>query len=717
MKLEFPKINVEASETFKTESFDFGDKRTIINILRAKMYSDPIRVICQEIMSNSRDAHREIGEPNKPIKVKVPTAFEESIHFIDEGPGITPDRMKNVFILYGNSTKRSDNNQTGGFGLGAKTPFSYTDSFQIVTTTQDSDGKNRREYIAYIDDSQVGALSLIKTEKVSDDTPTGTSIIVPVKREDMKRFVLEVKRTGRYWNPKPIVRGNKIEWPVETIKLNGTDWYLVESHYSMEYSEPLALVDGIPYPLTQKVLVDSAKASDKEAIKKFFNHPFRLTFNVGEVKVTANREDLDYQKDVIKLINERIVRIIDEVCKDIENKIATATSLREAIEAWENIRHVSGSLILREPRWNGLELRSSFEFNYYFTEATITNFTMDSSTEKVKAERRRWNRPSIRVKDHIALIEDDEGNDNVNVKKLRTVFKSNSEITTVTVVRLDTPNARAKIEASINWSHLSPLKLSTLAETRAVSQIKQTKGTGVARGPLIPVKELVKRHHSRGAAYEWSPLDGFDTNANGGVYVMILEGDCYRSPQKKCNKDDVYKLAQELGIKVYGVLSRQAKKLPSNWTMLEDYLRSRLDELNKDANFLLYQKHGCPSGTLDDILGGLFPYVEGKKASLDPAGLTVRFMDLTKKVADGEVNAGIVDSIRDFLGESKNIFNFDDTLENMRLEFMQDYPLIGIIKGNLSNSESFSDLLADEIITYINAKEAQKKVEEANESN
>ena len=106
MQLALPQRNTETSSTFKTSSFGIGDEVVILQILRSKMYSNPIRTICQEVMSNARDAHYEVGTPKKPIEVTLPNALAPSFVVKDYGPGITPDRMSNVFVKYGCSTKR-----------------------------------------------------------------------------------------------------------------------------------------------------------------------------------------------------------------------------------------------------------------------------------------------------------------------------------------------------------------------------------------------------------------------------------------------------------------------------------------------------------------------------------------------------------------------------------------------------------------------------------
>jgi len=128
MKIEIQSGNVVTSENFK--EFTFGIRSTdmgiILEILRSKMYKNPIAAICREIASNARDANKEIGNKN-PISINIDEGnifehiCESSISFNDNGPGISPERMADVFVNYGASTKREDNRQLGGFGLGAKT--------------------------------------------------------------------------------------------------------------------------------------------------------------------------------------------------------------------------------------------------------------------------------------------------------------------------------------------------------------------------------------------------------------------------------------------------------------------------------------------------------------------------------------------------------------------------------------------------------------------
>ena len=110
MILDNKNITVITDNKSYTEAkFGIGDLKVIFNILRSKLYSNPIKSTCREYASNARDAHVEAGIPEIPIEIYLPSAIDNSFRVRDFGLGISPDRINNVFVLYGNSTKRHSN--------------------------------------------------------------------------------------------------------------------------------------------------------------------------------------------------------------------------------------------------------------------------------------------------------------------------------------------------------------------------------------------------------------------------------------------------------------------------------------------------------------------------------------------------------------------------------------------------------------------------------
>jgi len=123
-------IGIDKDTTLSMKIDDKNQKK-LMAILSQNLYQDPIGSIVREYVSNALDAQREANNTD-PIKVQL---LRENGSFvfkvIDNGVGLSPDRVENVFSKYLSSTKEGDANQLGYYGLGSKSALSYVDSFMI----------------------------------------------------------------------------------------------------------------------------------------------------------------------------------------------------------------------------------------------------------------------------------------------------------------------------------------------------------------------------------------------------------------------------------------------------------------------------------------------------------------------------------------------------------------------------------------------------------
>lgn len=316
---------VELSEKF--EELTFGvreeDMGLILEILRSKMYSNPIGSVCREISCNARDANREVGKATLPIEIKIEDSpwlgGDLAISFKDAGPGISPDRIANVFVNYGASTKRNDNTQTGGFGLGAKTPFSYADSFVIITVV---DGIEY-VYAAAIEEGRRGKLFMLNKQETTE--ANGTSVVIPIKSDyDRRTFELEVYNSTIQWDVVPKYVGFNSEVPkVET--LYAEEKYRIVKGANKE--QVALLIDGIYYPFDSHQL-------DEITGQHFYHgrdgYTILLEFKIGELTVSANRENVQYDKQTIAKLTERVNYFIQAANEEITAWLRSSKSLVEA---------------------------------------------------------------------------------------------------------------------------------------------------------------------------------------------------------------------------------------------------------------------------------------------------------------------------------------------------------------------------------------------------
>lgn len=111
------------------QTIDFGisNSAEFFNILSSTLYKNQRLAVVRETICNANDAHIE-GGVTEAIEI---TLTNELFTIRDFGTGIHKDDMGTIYGTYGNSTKKNDGQQTGGFGLGCKAPFAYTDHFDV----------------------------------------------------------------------------------------------------------------------------------------------------------------------------------------------------------------------------------------------------------------------------------------------------------------------------------------------------------------------------------------------------------------------------------------------------------------------------------------------------------------------------------------------------------------------------------------------------------
>jgi hypothetical protein len=306
MKIEHKPTQITTSKQFTELSFGIkqADMGLVLEILRSKMYKNPIGAICREVASNSRDANRE-AENNVPIEIAINdsalSSSDLTISFRDNGHGISPERMADVFVNYGSSTKRDTDEFTGGCGLGAKTPFSYADNFSIETVVNGT----KYSYVAAIEEGSKGKIYLINSQETTECS--GTNIIIPIKNEDRQNFEKEVYKATIFWSIRPIYKNfrKKFEDIMMESVLNNENFLIVQQDLVM--SGYGLLLDGIFYP------IDSNEMNF--AHKTIHNYLIIFKFNVGDLTISANRETLQYNDKTKEAINKKFVTLIN-LCKE-----------------------------------------------------------------------------------------------------------------------------------------------------------------------------------------------------------------------------------------------------------------------------------------------------------------------------------------------------------------------------------------------------------------
>lgn len=293
----------------------------LFEMLRKRLYTKPFEAMVRELASNCLDSY-----PGGHGTVYITINLEEDIlfnkhryiEFTDHGVGMSPETITNVYCKYLSSTKRDDNSNIGGFGLGAKTPFAVTDEFTVMTTWEGI----RYTYLAFIDDTGLGKISLITSEK-SDSA--GTTVRVPY--QGSARAILDVMlQTLRLVNCDIAVLGEYNRFNMESViesEVAPNKWHVCSNigyfkhehlrliHSINRFDGVICIGDTLTYDLST---INKYALSDKAKIG-FIMVMDGLAFNVdiGELELPPNRETITANAKNTAVIDKKLCDMVDIV--------------------------------------------------------------------------------------------------------------------------------------------------------------------------------------------------------------------------------------------------------------------------------------------------------------------------------------------------------------------------------------------------------------------
>jgi hypothetical protein len=162
------------------------------------LYSRPKEAVMREYATNAYDANIEAGN-NLPVEITLPSTAARNFIVRDSGPGLDVDDIRDIYVMFGLSTKRESNDVVGYLGLGCKSGLTYTDAFTVSSV---KDGVRTTVQIAK-DNDGVGVARVLD---ISDTTrANGTTVTIPVKPEDVASFATIAKEIYKYWEPGSIL--------------------------------------------------------------------------------------------------------------------------------------------------------------------------------------------------------------------------------------------------------------------------------------------------------------------------------------------------------------------------------------------------------------------------------------------------------------------------------------------------------------------------------
>lgn len=315
MKLDgFTTGAAEVVNTSESVNYTIEATSKMFSILSSGVYQHKIRAVIRELCCNAIDSHVESGQPDRPIKVHLPTPSEPFFEVTDYGAGMSPDEIFGVYTKYGNSTKTSSNAVTGALGIGSKSPFCYTNSFTVQSIKDGFKGV----YIPFID---TGIPKLTQVDLSPTTEPNGVSVMVPVRVADIATFTSDAQKVFQWLKVPPIcnVRVNIITLDSIAPMAHGKTWAIYNN-----YALPTAtLVQGsVGYDIH-----DLHESLQMPHIKELIQDIGKLIITVplGTVNVAASRERLQFDRATILMLTEIVEDISNNLLTSVKSQIKNSS--------------------------------------------------------------------------------------------------------------------------------------------------------------------------------------------------------------------------------------------------------------------------------------------------------------------------------------------------------------------------------------------------------
>lgn len=314
-RAELTQNDILVGQKSVTRSFGVSDDPMLMSMLSTGFYQRPLRTMIQEVMFNAWDAHRMGNCQHRPIDIYLNETTGLIIR--DYGPGIDPgeddDNMHEIYCMYGGSTKRKMKNQTGGFGLGSKSPFSYTESF---TVTSHFGGIKNMYLISRASESNGGKPGMTSLVRVPT-TETGLLVTVPLKKGDLLKAYEFVKDVLFLSGIKAMIHlDEEADEYIDSAQLDAGQYLIDENH---RQGRIYAVYGGVRYEIPKFHEYES-EFEFIELISKGYD--LFVGFAPDTLSPLPNREGLNMgekSKESVKatfeLCMERFENLVDPVIK------------------------------------------------------------------------------------------------------------------------------------------------------------------------------------------------------------------------------------------------------------------------------------------------------------------------------------------------------------------------------------------------------------------
>ena len=271
-------------------SIDPKNLEFITTLLSSNLYSKPEQSFIREIVSNAWDSHVEAGTTDIPVIIRF--SHEDNWYYDiairDFGTGLSQEKFEDLYCNIGSSSKRNSNAFIGGFGIGRYASLACKNTVYINSYY------NGTVYKYVIVKSGNTITTNLVVQQPTDEKNGLEVIIKKIASSLISRF----KDALDYIVFFPNVYVDGIYTVFNDIKIKKFKHFAVSS----SRHDDKILLGNVLYPC------NTTQLKSKEA-KDFFDRidysGIVLKFDIGDLTVTPNRENIIYNNETIQIIEDK----------------------------------------------------------------------------------------------------------------------------------------------------------------------------------------------------------------------------------------------------------------------------------------------------------------------------------------------------------------------------------------------------------------------------
>lgn len=291
---------------------------TAFDILSSKLYKQPYHAIVRELVLNGIDAHRVAGYDG-PVKIGYESNDEGSFWFCrDFGDGLTQFDVERIYTSFFSSTKKTDGEQIGCFGLGSKTPFSVADEYLVISIVNTGDNSNEKTIYRMFKGEGAPQWEILSQSKTVE--PTGLEIRISFKDLsiiDMSCAMADVVKNI----VEEVELCNVPESTVEEIE-NSKKLFEIEKNYRLENRSGIYVnLNGYLYFISEYDIYHNISNEASYYVKTLLKTGAMMVVNASktDLTLTPSRESVHFDSKTVKFLDKAIAETFKVVANNMYN--------------------------------------------------------------------------------------------------------------------------------------------------------------------------------------------------------------------------------------------------------------------------------------------------------------------------------------------------------------------------------------------------------------